>query len=72
MIKVPKQAYAIVRVDAFQEADVSLRNRITVKKVVWNERLARNETDRLNELNKDKGCLYFWQATRIDQAIDRP
>ncbi len=68
---VPIQAYAIVRVDEFQETDVSLQNKITVKKVVWNEGLARHETDRLNKLNKDKGCIYFWQVTRVDAAMDR-
>jgi hypothetical protein len=25
------------------------------------------EVERLNELNADKNCLYFWQYTRVDR-----
>jgi hypothetical protein len=60
-------AYAIVRVDEFLEDDVSPRNTITVKRVVWNQELARDEVERLNRLNADKGCHYFWQYTRVDR-----
>jgi len=71
-MRAPTQAYAIIRIDEFQDTDVSLQNKVTVKKVVWNQGLACQETDRLNQLNKDKGCVYFWQATRVDPAMDRP
>jgi hypothetical protein len=57
--------YAIVRIDNFQDETVSLRNKITVSKVVLDEADARGEVERLNKLNGDKGCTYFWQATRL-------
>jgi hypothetical protein len=62
------QAYAIVRVDTYQPADVEWRNRITVKRILWDLDAAEAEVSRLNELNGAKGCIYFWQATRVDQA----
>ena len=68
MENVMKQAYAIVRLDDFQDATVAPENRITVKKIVWEEGTAQAEVERLNELNGDKGCRYFWQATRVDDG----
>jgi hypothetical protein len=35
----------------------------TVKEIVLTADLAQREADRLNELNKDKNCRYFWEGT---------
>jgi hypothetical protein len=63
-----EQAYAIVRVDQDAAPGTTPENRITVKKIVGSEELARAEVDRLNRLNAAKGCIYFWQATRLEKA----
>ena len=41
-------------------------DKVTVKRVVWNLDEARAEVERLNRINQDKGCRYFWQYTRVD------
>lgn len=54
--------FAIVR----YEPDVpDLEHCVTIKEVVWSEDLAEAEVTRLNELNAEKGCIYFWQMTRL-------
>jgi hypothetical protein len=66
----PKRAYAIVRIDDYlKDLDIPKQNMITVKKIVWSMETAVNEVRRLNNLNESKGCLYFWQYTRIDPNI---
>jgi hypothetical protein len=62
---VPKDAlpgFAIVRIDDYDDPEDS----VYVKRVVWSEELARSEVERLNRLNADAGCRYFWQYTRVD------
>jgi hypothetical protein len=58
-------AYAVVRIDLDLPDDQA---RFTVKRIVWSEDLAESEVDRLNELNADKRCHYFWQYTRVDRS----
>jgi hypothetical protein len=60
-----EHVYAIVRYDAFQADSVAIENRVTVTRVVRDEATARAEVARLNHLNRDKGCKYFWQVTRL-------
>ena len=65
----PKRAepgYAIIRLDEFLGEDVALQSKVTIKRIVWNLELAEAEVDRLNKLNEEKGCHYFWQYTRVD------
>lgn len=38
---------------------------VRVKEVVTTAEEARREVIRLNALNADKGCKYYWQATHI-------
>lgn len=38
---------------------------LTVKEIVWTIEEAEEEVRRLNELNAGKGCVYFWQGTRV-------
>jgi hypothetical protein len=38
---------------------------VTVKEIVFDADEARNEVIRLNNLNKDKNCRYYWQTTHV-------
>jgi hypothetical protein len=57
-------AFAIVRIDADLHND---EDRFTVTRVVWDQAFAESEVTRLNELNRDKGARYVWQATRAER-----
>ncbi len=63
--------FAIVRVDSFYKIEVSPETAITVQKVVWDQETAEAEAARLNDLNKDKGCMYFWTITRLERKLDQ-
>ena len=65
IMKNAKVAYAIVRVDLFQDSDVSPENMVTVKEIVWSEKSAQMEVDRLKAINSES--RYFWQCTRVVQ-----
>jgi hypothetical protein len=63
-----RYGYAIVREDRYiggwyREPPT---NRIKIKRVVWDEGLAQREVERLNLLNGDDECEYFYQMTRVD------
>jgi Domain of unknown function (DUF6429) len=57
-----EHVYAIVRVDRHTELS---EHSITVKEIVGTPAVAQSEVERLNEVNDDKNCVYFWQATRL-------
>ena len=57
-----EHVYAIVRFDRNVQ---SWENSFTVKKIVRTQDLAESEVKRLNEVNADKDCSYFWQTTRM-------
>ena len=57
--------YAIIRLDL--DPVYADEDRYTVKRVVWSEAAAVAEVARLNEVNADKNCRYFWQYTRVDR-----
>ncbi len=61
--------FAIVRVDTFQE-EAPLEEKIAITKVVSTQEAAEQEVKRLNELNGPKGCLYFWQITRMGSCAE--
>jgi hypothetical protein len=50
----------------FQDDKTPWDIRVTVTRVVWDEETARSEVERLNQLNREKGAVYFWQSTRVD------
>lgn len=54
--------YAVVRYDL---GTGEPEHRVTVKEILWTRELAEAEVERLNSLNAEKGCRYFWQATRL-------
>jgi DNA-binding PadR family transcriptional regulator len=57
--------YAIVRIDRYVSNSA---DSITVKEIVRSQAIAESEVERLNRINADKECLYFWQATRLFPA----
>jgi hypothetical protein len=57
-----EHVYAIVRFDRFKH---STEHSFTVKEIVRSQDIAELEVKRLNEVNADKDCTYFWQTTRL-------
>lgn len=60
--KLRETVYAVVQYD-FGVGEPE--HRVTVKEILWSRELAETEVERLNHLNAQKGCRYFWQATRL-------
>ena len=61
-----RAGFAIIRIDPYQDEE---QNRVTVKRVVWDEVLADREVQRLNELKANSASFYFWQYTRVDEPV---
>ena len=60
--------YAIIRLDRdVISGGIIDRNQVMVKKVVLSKEKAEQEVDRLNRLNSDKGCEYYYQITRLER-----
>jgi hypothetical protein len=38
---------------------------VKIKEIVMSAEEARNEVRRLNQLNAEKGCTYYWQSTHL-------
>ena len=57
-----EQVFAVIRIDRYAEAPELM---VTVKEIVRSQALADAEARRLNDLNSDKACFYFVQATRL-------
>ena len=57
-----EHVYAIVRFDRFVQ---SSEDSFTVKEIVGTRAIAESEVKRLNEVNAEKDCTYFWQTTRL-------
>lgn len=60
--------YAIIRVEQDASPGEPFANWIKVKTIVATLEKAIAEVDRLNMLNSDKGCHYFWQVTKMDKT----
>jgi hypothetical protein len=43
----------------------SWENSFTVKEIVRTQDIAESEVKRLNEVNADKDCLYFWETNAL-------
>lgn len=63
-----EHVYAIVRYESTLETSAPIEFRVTVKKIVRDPKYAEAEVRRLNELNRDKGCVYFAQITRLENV----
>jgi hypothetical protein len=59
-------AFVVIRIDEFM-AKYSVEDQIAAVKAYWNPEDAQQEVERLNKLNGDKGCHYFWQVVRIEK-----
>jgi hypothetical protein len=57
--------YAVVRVDHYIAVPA---DSFTVKEIVRSQEIAESEVERLNRINADKDCSYFWQYTRLFPA----
>lgn len=57
-----RQVFAIVRLDTYEDGECRL---FTVKEIVETLAEAEAEVARLNQLNRDKGAVYSYQATRL-------
>ena len=60
--KPSEHVYAIIRFDRDMQ---SWENSFTVKEIVRSQDIAESEVKRLNEVNANKHCIYFWQTTRL-------
>jgi hypothetical protein len=67
-------AYAVIRLDYFLvdgdldaalPAATHLERAVTVKEILLDRERAEVEVDRLNKVNANKRCRYFWQYTRL-------
>jgi len=67
-----RHVFAVVRIDQFLTDVSPPENTITVKEIVLTQEEAEEEVQRLNKLNCDKNCLYFWQKTRFVDRQDMP
>jgi len=62
--------YPIVRIDTpIGQSDP--KNRITVVKVLTSQRAADAEVSRLNQINANKSCTYFWCTSRLIEQSER-
>lgn len=61
-MKQKTQVYAIIRIDNFGSG---IKEKVTVKSIVFDIEVAEKEVVRLNKINKDKDCEYYWQTTRL-------
>jgi hypothetical protein len=58
--------FAIVRLDLGDAEPRRLdRKWITIKEIVPSMEAAEKEVLRLNKLNADKNCIYYWEITRL-------
>lgn len=64
-MRTKEQVFAIIRIDEFHGPETTIKNKVTVKQVVNTLEIAEREVERIMRLNVDKGCSYFWQATRF-------
>lgn len=64
-----QHVFAIIRFDTFQAAESPTEDTITVTKIVWDQAVAEREVARMNRINGNKECLYFWQITRLQKPL---
>lgn len=59
------EVYAILRFDGFLSPNTCIEYLVTVKEVLFDQKIAEAEVVRLNALNEGMGCLYWCQVTRL-------
>ena len=60
-----EHVYAIIRLDAVNEPQIPIEDKIAIKMLVWTQETAEAEVKRLNDLNEAKGSFYFWRLARL-------
>jgi len=64
-----RHVYPIIRIDKpFNEAHPT--NTFSVVKVLTSQASAETEVSRLNTINADKSCAYFWETSRLVDSED--
>lgn len=53
-------------------SDQAIEQRITATCAFWSKEEAEAEVDRLNRINQDKGCVYFWEVARLSCRQGEP
>ena len=66
-----EEVYVILRVDLYPE-DVPLHERILPIKIIGSEEDAREEVERLNEMEGPRGSFYFYKPVRMEMMRVRP
>lgn len=75
MLKEWKYVYVIYRIDHFlmREDREALDDVFKVKSVISHNNVSeeeiRVEVERLNSLNSDKGCRYYWNVSKFYEEI---
>lgn len=57
-----EQVFAVIRQDLFH---TEIENQFYITKVLMTAADAEAEVQRLNQVNADKECRYYWQETRL-------
>lgn len=60
-----RHVFVILRLDHFHRADLPLKDKVNAVKVMWTQEAAEAEVERLNRLNSEKQCEYFWTVSRL-------
>jgi hypothetical protein len=63
-----RPGFAVVRLDEHHIAGTPREELVYIKEVLLSEDAVVAEVARLNALNGDKGSLYFWQYTQVEQS----
>jgi hypothetical protein len=64
-----RHVYPTIRVDKpFNETNPT--NTLSVVKVLTSQAVAETEVSRLNAINANKGCVYFYDASRLVEGGD--
>ena len=59
--------FVIIRVDTFQDIGADPETAVTATRAFPTKEAAEAEVQRLDRLNEDKGCVYFWLVARLER-----
>ena len=68
----PRGLEWIVKATSPQELEEAINSAINPIRVLYSRERALAEAKRLNEVNADKGCMYFVTYTRVEVAEGNP
>ena len=66
--------FVVIRLDELDTAPSldELQHAVTTPRAFFSKEEAELEVQRLNALNEDKACRYFWRVVRIERRIGQP